>query len=73
MSSFYNATYFQNVFNSRDFKDVHSDEVATESSVAQTITKSNGQSRSINEPIDLIGTDVTAAQLYESIEDNFAE
>lgn len=84
-SNFYNATYYQNIFNGRDFKGEHpsqqidgENDVATEDAKTQTITESSGiddsaQSRNIHKSNDLIGTDLTAAQLYESIEDNFAE
>ncbi|XP_055315391.1 uncharacterized protein LOC129575584 [Sitodiplosis mosellana] len=85
LSNFYNATYYQNIFNSRDFHNGHSPNSSTENahyndgtteySTLDTTTDGNMvngrvESRSID---GLVGKDVSAAQLYESIEDNFVE
>lgn len=61
-SNFYNATYFQNPFGgSRDFKDETSNSTGAESA------------RSLDGSNEIVGSDLTAGQLYESIEDNFKE
>lgn len=91
LRSFYNATYFQNIFSGRDFKNGHSlnsstkiddhmqyNDVTTEDSISGTATHkydSGGrvESRSIDGSNGLVGKDVSAAELYESIEDNFVE
>lgn len=64
-SNFYNATYFQNPFGgSRDLKDETSNSTAAESV---------GEPRSLDGSNEIVGSDLTAGQLYESIEDNFKE
>lgn len=74
LRSFYNATYFQNIFSSRDFKNV-----TTEDSISGNATNKYDdgggrvESRSIDGSNGLVGKDVSAAELYESIEDNFVE
>lgn len=91
LSNFYNASYFQNIFNSRDLKNGHSsnnpteiddrmqyNDVKTEDSISGTTTnKYDGEgrveSRSIDGSNGLVGKDISAAELYESIEDNFVE
>lgn len=97
LTNFYKAPYFQNIFNSRDFKakqldkfnnSLHVDDKlqfdeknddTTEDAKSETITKPNefegrAESRSFHQGSnELAGRDLTAAQLYESIEDNFAE
>lgn len=85
LSNFYNATYFQNIFNSRDLKgerastQMNSNNAVTgrNDNQTQSFEHINGgrmESRSFGEGTDeLVGSDLTAAQLYESIEDNFME
>lgn len=81
LSNFYNATYFQNIFNSRDLKgerastQMNSNNAVTGRNDNQThINGGRMESRSFREGTDeLVGSDLTAAQLYESIEDNFME
>ncbi|XP_031636176.1 uncharacterized protein LOC116349062 [Contarinia nasturtii] len=65
LSNFYNATYYQNIFNSRDFKG--------SPSTTNNDTDNRMQSRSIDGSSNLVGKDLTAAEFYESIEDNFVE
>lgn len=99
LSSFYNATYFQNPFSNRDLRpnDMESDKqenivetstlhaqipstVDSLDAVNETIRmpkaisgRSNGfryPAEHINDDNRLIGTDLTAAQLYEGIEEH---
>lgn len=79
-SNFYNATYFQNPFGgSRDLKDsllpTNSAEVNSTVDVLTTEIdqSSRDESRSFYGSNELVGSDLTAAQLYESIENNIAE
>lgn len=66
-SNFYNATYFQNPFGgSRDLRDQHTNST-------EIINSSEGESRSFDGSNDLLGSDLTAGQLYESFENNIAE
>lgn len=86
LSNFYNATYYQNIFNSRDFKgenhrlsqintangDILQNNTFLDPS--DSFVEEHMQSRSIaEEQNELVGSDLTAAQLYSSIEDNFIE
>lgn len=95
LANFYNATYFQNIFNSRDLKmDTNvplytefnenngkspfnaMNAVITEDTISSSSTVDNlahVESRGIGGSNDLVGSDLTAAQLYDSIEDNFME
>lgn len=88
LANFYNATYYQNIFNGRDFKDSHfsSADNSTENNDQHLLynatndgttvvndVKDHMKSRSIDGSNDLVGKDLTATQLYESIEDNFVE
>lgn len=82
LSSFYNATYFQNILDGRQNLDDNSEIVGKNSKaidVNSTQSTNDMQStrivdRSVDgEPNDLIGSDVTAAQFYRSIEDNIKE
>lgn len=89
VSNFYNPPYYANIFNGRDLKNGNStnnsteenlqfDDGTTKDSTFDTTTdgfigNSHGQSRSIDGSNDLVGKDVSAAQFYESIEDNFVE
>lgn len=86
MSGFYNPTYFQNLYDARhhsseDNKIVTKNDKPTaidddENSTGSTDdTQSNGaEKRSIeSHQNDFIGTDLTAAQLYESIESHIRE
>lgn len=71
LSSFYNATYFQNSFSGRN----HFSNSGT-SSKPDIDDKQTGRfvERSVDsEQNDLIGDDLTASQLYESIENNIEE
>lgn len=96
LANFYNATYYQNIFNSREFKahdsasldnrteidrnlllnptnDGQTEDIISKMTKEQSDIKGQKESRSIDGSDDLVGKDVTAAQLYESIEDNFVE
>lgn len=75
LRNFYNATYFQNPFGgSRDLKYGNStDNIESEDTVSGTNRDGRAMSRGFDESNDLLGSDLTAAQLYESIEDNFME
>lgn len=69
LSSFYNATYFQNILDGRQNLDNN-----VLSAKVENVNRSNTVERSIESGRnDLIGSDVTAAQLYRSIEDNIKE
>lgn len=99
LSSFYNATYFKNPFNNRNFK---SDEAASENDVdtstqdamnehhisdfsagnetmrtPKSINTRSSEQRypyeHTNHNNELIGTDLTAAQLYEGIEEHLTK
>lgn len=59
-------------------ENVQYEEGTTEDSLLDTTTggfigNSHGQARSFDGSNDLVGKDVSAAQLYGSIEDNFVE
>lgn len=87
LSSFYNATYFQNTLDGRQNLDdnILSSEIFAKSSEHKTVdvndtqfTNDSQSKRFVERSIDssqsdLIGSDLTAAQLYQSIEDNIAE
>lgn len=66
-SNFYNPTYYQNIFNSRDLKE------SPGNFTEENNSNDRVSSRSIDGAKSLVGKDLTAAQFYESIEDNFAE
>lgn len=78
LTSFYNATYFQNPFNSRS--NVEGDNYGkavgntTEHMDSTTLKPNilNGETRGYSEST-IKGSDLTAAQLYESIEKNLIE
>lgn len=91
LSSFYNATYFQNPFENRaaDSSPMHDEnsenepedktEYSTIANEAETTTEAfrettkhsrNGYQRSFQNGKDKFNSDLTAAQLYESIEHN---
>lgn len=84
LSGFYNATYFQNTLDGRQ-NNFLSSEIFAKKSEHKTIDVNDTQStydlqskRSVKRNIDssqsdLIGSDLTAAQLYQSIEDNIEE
>lgn len=96
LTNFSNATYYQNIFNSREFKandsaslenrteidrnllldptnDGQTEDIISKTTNEHSDIKGHKESRSIDGSNDLVGKDVTAAQLYESIEDNFVE
>lgn len=102
LSSFYNATYFQNPFSNRDLKtnemgsEVQNNGVGTSTLDAEIPTtvdslsasnetiripkaisarssESSYPSGQINNNNELIGTDLTAAQLYEGIEEHLSK
>lgn len=70
LSSFYNATYFQNPFTDRKLETNTDDELTTENS---NVDELHEQSRGFGETNERKGSDLTAAQLYESIENNIFE
>lgn len=79
-ANFYNATYFQNIFNGRELRGESdsSDNVTMANNINEDsiddVNKKDVKSRSLDEDQNqLVGRDLTAAQLYESIEDNFSE
>lgn len=49
------------------------DDTTEDSTTEQNKFGSRSESRSFDDTNELVGKDLTAAQLYESIEDNFAE
>lgn len=87
LSSFYNATYFQNILDGRQNlgEKFSSSEIVQKNSKHEAMDDSSTQStndmqstRIADRSVDskrnsLIGSDVTAAQLYRSIEDNIKE
>lgn len=87
LSSFYNATYYQNILDGRhnlDDNSLSSEITASESeykSIDVNATQSTNDMQSTHllersidsKQNDLIGSDLTAAQLYQSIEDNIDE
>lgn len=91
LSSFYNATYFQNIFDGRhhhlddDFLSSkmppvqdNGEHKATNTNVTQPIDDDKQSERFVERSVDsmqndLISSDLTAAQLYESIENNIRE
>lgn len=87
LSSFYNATYYQNILGGRHNLDDNflSSDFSTKSNEHKAIDVNATQhtdgmqnkrlvERSIgSEQNDLIGSDLTAAQLYHSIEENIKE
>lgn len=87
LSSFYNATYYQNILDGRQNLDENfsASDNDGKSSKHKAIDEQSTQStndmqstRIVNRSVDserndLIGSDVTAAQLYRSIEDNIKE
>lgn len=87
LSSFYNATYYQNILNGRHHHQnfLSSDIFTTEHTpdnedvnATQQSTNDMHRARFVERSIDsvqsdLIGSDLTAAQLYQIIEDNIRE
>lgn len=84
LSNFYNTTYYNNIFNSRNFDDAsssscNSTECANASmdpdnaALLESLKDGRVEPRSIGDSNDLVGSDLTAGQLYASIEDNFME
>lgn len=73
MSSFYNATYFQNIYDSRHHSNEKSERFATNSEVNHTQGAGIVERSIESEQNGLTGKDLTAAQLYESIEKKFNE
>lgn len=102
LSSFYNATYFQNPFSNRDLKTNEMGSAVRENGVdastpdaqipttVDSLSASNGTIRmpkaisarssesshsagQIDDNNELIGTDLTAAQLYEGIEEHLSK
>lgn len=78
LSSFYNATYFQNPFTNRKMNTENESTAdlngSTEKNVAtsESIDDFHASARSTASN-DLIGSDVTAGELYEGIEQNLFE
>lgn len=71
LSSFYNATYFQNPFTNRKMNVENESNGSTEKNEA-TSESIDASARSITSN-NLIGSDVTAGDLYEGIEQNLFE
>lgn len=84
LSSFYNATYFQNIYDARHHLNDKSEiftkntEHTADNSNATPAIDDTQSERIVERDVEteqsgLIGSDLTAAQLYESIENNFRE